>query len=277
MQNYALKVVDAVRAMKLVHRNGKTISELDLKPLAMALDGVRKAIEEFDTNTGYTAGDFQMKHRPEFAVPLQMADDGYIDDIREHSPSLEMKLEMQAELEDEVEVALEEKELEDVKKSMVQAPDDVIDISEPIIAAAVLSHMTAKPGMNKARRKKLSQVGNGVFYDGDQYVNELRLAVNSINDKLTHAVRKIGWNPRLRRLADALRNAQDNFSLEMKGGQSFVRIPSDRWAVLSKAIAESALNQDLTVHLPKRTPKNSLDQKYNLKNTPRPPSSMFDD
>jgi hypothetical protein len=243
----------------------------------MALEGVRKAIEEFDTNTGYTAGEFQMKHRPEFAVPLQMADDGYIDDIREHSPSLEMKLEIQAELEEKVEDALEEKTIEDIKKSINLEPEDAIEISEPIVAAAVLSHMMAKPGMNKARRKKLSQVGNGVFYDGDQYINELRLAVNSINDKLTYAVRKVGWNPRLRRLAEALRNTQENFSLEMKGGQSFVRIPSDRWAVLSKAIAESALNQDLSVYLPKRVPKNSMDQRFNTKNAPRPPLSMFDD
>lgn len=277
MQNQALKVVDAVRAMRLVTRNGKTISELDLKPLALALEGVRKAIEEFDSSTGYTAGEFHMKHRPEFAVPLQMADDGYIDEIREHSPSLEMRLEIQAELEHEIEEALEEEAIEEIKKSVDLKPEPSIEMSEPIMAAAVLSHMMAKPGMNKARRKKLSQVGNGVFYDGDQYINELRLAVSSINDKLTHAVRKIGWNPRLRRLAEALRNAQDKFSIDMKDGQSFVRIPSDRWAALSKAIAESALNQDLTIALPQRTPKQSLDQTLRARNAPKPPVSMFED
>ncbi|WP_315922807.1 hypothetical protein [Mesorhizobium sp. SP-1A] len=279
MRDQALKVVDAVRAMQLVHRHGKTISELDITSLALALDGVRKAIEEFDANTGYTAGEFNMKHRPEFAVPLQMADDGYVEEIREQSPTLEMKLEIQAEIEHEVEQELEEKHVEDIKKSKdIDSPEPELVLPKPVLAAAVLSQMTARPGMkSNGRRKKLVQVGNGVFYDGNQYVNELRLSVNAINDKLTYAVKKIGWNPRLRRMAEALRKAQENFAVEMKGGRGYVLIPADKWGALSVAIAESALNQDLTVALPQPKPRmaRELELEKERKNAPRPPAHMF--
>src|SRR5690606_18788669 len=105
-----------------------------------------------------------------------------------------------------------------------------VQLAKPVLAAAFLAHMSSVPDPEPhGERKRLVPVSNGVYHDGQQYVNELRIAVNAINDKLTHAVRKIGWNPRLRRLAKTLKKSQQDINVEMRNGRSYVMIPSEQW------------------------------------------------
>lgn len=276
MLDQALKVVEAARALQLTYVNGKTTSDLDMRTMALALDGLRKSIENFDAITSYSAGEMAIKHRPEFSVPLQMADDGYVEDLREINPTAEMKLEAKAEKTLEAEEVSELEEKQELKKTIEEESKVLAALPKPVLAAAVLSRMTARPA-RKGPGGNTVDLGDGVFYDGDESASDLLLAMDAINDKLTYAVRKIGWSPRLRQMAMALRRAQENLTIEMKGEHGYVTVPAHQWGTLSVAIAEAALNQDLTIALPQPKPRHEkeLELEQQRKNAPRPPSHMF--
>lgn len=277
MLEQALKVVEAARSMQLKYKGGKTTTDLDIKSLAFALDGLRKSIEEFDAATGYVAGDFSAKMRPDFATPEQIADEGYIEDLNLKNPTPEMRIALQEDIEHDLEMKDELTEENTLKHTQETRKKTLeTEIPKPVLAAAVLSQLGKRGRRNRENGMNSVDLGDGVFYDGDESATDLLMAMDAINDKLTYAVRKIGWSPRLRRMAEALRKAQEHMTLEIKGEHGYVRIPAHQWGPLSVAIAETALDQDLTVALPQ--PKPRLEHDYELeqqrKNAPRPPSHM---
>lgn len=249
MLEAALKVIDAARAMRLVRKGGRTTSELQHLDLARAIDGLRLSIEAFDRETGTAVRDPAPAHKPDFAAPPQLDDEGFL--VQEVNLSPEY-------LDSAPEAVL--------SQDLAGNPDDDDLGSEPETVVPLPSRKAVfSPGQER------HDLGDeGAFFDGDESAADLLLAIDSINDKLAYAVSKVGWSPRLRALAEAARIAQNNMYIEVENGNGFVRVPAHNWGTLTVAIAEAALDQDLSIALPRPSPRHDKEFDHDRTMTPRP-------
>lgn len=239
MLEAALKVVEAARELRLVRKDGRTLSELPHLDLALAIDGLRLAIETFDRETSEAVSGPVLQPKPEWASPPQMDDDGFrekqllLSDDPRPAPEMEPEPGMEGEK--------PEPEPEPRESRKPKAVPEALALR--IKAAAG----PGTPGLDMGEE--------GVFFDGDESAADLMLSIGSINDKLGYAVGKVGWSPRLRALAEAARIAQNNMYIEVENGNQWVRVPAANWGTLSVAIAEAALDQDLSIALPHPAPR----------------------
>lgn len=239
MLEAALKVIDSARSLRLVQKGGRTRSELPDLDLARAIEALRQAVETFDRETGTeTSGKAPAPvARPDFAVPPQLDDDGFV--IRE--AMLERVRGGQA--------------------AVLVHPDGLLPDPEPAAPnqepepQVSLPAPAPLPPMAPERTPGHDLGGEGLFFDGDESAADLLQSMNAIDAKLAFAVSKVGWSPRLRALAAAQRIAHANMFIEVDGPGGWVRIPARNWGTLTLAIAEAALDQDLSLALPAPRPK----------------------
>lgn len=260
MLEQALKVIEAARLMKLVRKKGRTISDLPPLELARAIDGLRQAIEQFDRETGTESGSPTPAPKPEWATPPVPEDELPVPKLNLTPEYVDPEAEIELELR-----ASPEREPEPCKPTP--------EMPAPVPASAVAS-MAMSPRVRGTNRN-LDLGDDGAFFDGDESAADLLLAIDSINDKLAFAVTKVGWSPRLRALAEAARIAQNNMYIEVDNAHGWVRVPAHNWGTLTVAIAEAALDQDLSIALPKFEPKPrgpELDPEYSFAPRPRFPS-----
>lgn len=252
MLDNALKVIEAVRSMRLVRKGGRTSSELAQLDLAKAIDGLRAALESFDRETGTAAGSPVPAPKPEWATPPEPEGMAH--------PKLNLAPEYAEPMPQMSPEAIVEA-LEAGKK--VPSPDFSPELPVPVLVR--------KPsrGISNTSTSNLDLGDDGAFFDGDESAADLLLAIDSINDKLAFAVTKVGWSPRLRALAEAARIAQNNMYIEVDNAQGWVRVPAHNWGTLSVAIAEAALDQDLTIALPKPRPRPAHEHEYDYAPKPR--------
>lgn len=239
MLDEALKVVEAARQMRLVRKDGRTLSELPHLDLAVAIEGMRAAIEAFDRETGASNAGPAPAAKPEWASPPQMADEGYRERHLGPHPGYAP------------DPAPEEEPSIDGDSDLSMPEDRPTEPRPPRLAPEALAAAGAAATLAPA----LDIGDEGAFFDGDESAADLMLSINTINDKLGYAVCKVGWSPRLRALAEAARIAQHNMYIEVEDGHRWVRVPAANWGTLTVAIAEAALDQDLSVAFPKYDPK----------------------
>lgn len=263
MLNLAIRVVEAARGLKLEQKNGRTAPALgSQEELLNALSNLKQAIDNFDDQVAFALPALDLKHRPDFATPPQIDDEG-VNDLDVKIPTSHPKNFVDLDLQD---VSINNAIKPELKKKMETF------IPKPVLAAAVMTGLVSKL---KPDNSSYDLGGDGVFYDGDESAADLMLAMEAINDKLTFAVSKVGWTPRLRAMAEAMRTAQNNSFIEVKNGQNWVRVPAHSWGTLTVSIAEAALDQDLTIALPQPKPRATRDLDETLeaqrKYAPRPP------
>lgn len=233
MLEAALRVVEAAREMRLVRKEGRTLSELPVLELALAIEGLRVAIEAFDRDTSESSS-VAPEPKPDWASPPQMDDEGYR--AKHPSPSSDFTLRGDAEAED----VLDQKEV---------APEPVLNPPKERAERSIPEDYAMRI-RNSANAGGLALGVTGIL-EGDEYADELTLSLDTISEKLQYAAHKVGWNPRLRALAEAARRVQNNLHVEMEDGGRWVRVPAAKWGALSVAIAEAALDQDVTIAPPR--------------------------
>ncbi|NTF17491.1 hypothetical protein G6L37_03695 [Agrobacterium rubi] len=260
----SLKVVDAVRQLKLTLNGGRTIADIrDPVELAFAIDALRRSLENFDERTGSGRGRPGMLSRPDFATPPQMDDDGYVADlaaIEGEAGSLDIDAEL---TEDEIE-DLEEREEADRQKSvdgMLAGMAGVTPVIFPLRAGLRPSDIP-------------DDEINGVFV-ADGTVEELEMGLDLIEDRLGFAVAKAGWSYRLKGLAEAARQAIGSLDLlvDKEREETWVAMPTQSFSDLMRHVTDVAVNHDLKISLPVPRPE-SVEA---LGRSPRSRSAVIED
>lgn len=257
MNEHALKVVEAVRHLNLNLKDGKTVIRHKAFEAANALEALRLALEDFDHNTSHGERRHDLDNRPDFASPPQLDDPEFALAL-ENSPDLLPSAVMELSLDTPEANLASKKEME--QKQLPVLP-------KPVLAAAVMSSLAAKHGHD--RNYDLGD--EGVFYDGDESAHYIGLAVEAIGDKLAFAVNKVGWTPRLRRMALALQLANQHVSIEIDKDLAYAKVPAHFWGELNVAVAEAALDQDLSIALPQPKPMNQKKKDLEYRLAPKPP------
>jgi len=267
MLEQALKVVDAARNLGLEDRNGRTVSALGADELYKALDALRESIENFDRETGRkNVRALAQGHFPAVSD----------DDVEGESSTMDLR----PKLAPSTGKNLEKENAEEKRNASKRTTSDPASsrhprLSKPVLAAAVLASLTNSQRLTLSKTGKYDDLGDyGAYFDS---ADDLMRVIETINDKLAFAVSKVGWTPRLRAMAEALRVAQTQMYLEIDNGEGFVRIPAYYWGKLSVAIAETALDQDLIVTFPEPRPRNEKRMTEDYGHAPRPPASWQDD
>jgi len=244
MLEAALKVVEAARSLRLVHEAGRTRSELSHLELARAIDALRASVDVFDRETGRGSDtkDPAPAARPGFAAPPQLEDEGFV--LKERMVARIKGVAPFPEMEPEAVEALEAQAASESRPSE-PVPEAAPPVPLPVPPLATGGHDPAD-GLEE-----------GLFHDGDESAADLMRTMEAIDAKLAYAVSKVGWSPRLRALAAAQRIAFENMFIEVDGPGGWVRIPARNWGTLTVAIAEAALDQDLSLALPRARPKAS--------------------
>lgn len=256
MLDEALKVVEAARALRLEKRGKLSASGIsDKLALAMAIDGLREAIEAFDRATGQGLGTPAYQARPDFATPPQFDDHGFVEkqeliDTRAALPGM-VPPPSEPEPEAEIEPAFEPTRAPSYTPGGIMIPAGS--------AGAALEYLST------------ADLGDMEFNDGTESVGDFLEALDMIADKLQHAVAKVGWTPRLRALAEAANVAKRKMFLEVGNDGYFIRIPAHSWSSLTVALADAVTDRDnrLTIPVPTIKPKPSVELEQ--RHAPRPP------
>ncbi|MTH95176.1 hypothetical protein [Roseibium sp. RKSG952] len=247
MLKLALAVVDAARQLGLEDVDGVTKPRIEGFTLQGALNDLRLAIEAFDAEGRgiYLLPEPEPLHRPDFAVPPQLFDNGYEyeADLSESHPSKEF---FEAELDEELE------------KSDKPSPPRT-----PSVARSNAPNGEGAWYPNDPRPHL--KIGEGEFFAVEASDDEILEAIELLDDKLGYAVKKVGWTPRLRRLAMAARVAMRKVAPVGDRYESrYVLMPREEFMELSLAVTEAAI--DMQVELPnpklKRVAKKDQDQGF---------------
>lgn len=260
MLEQALRVVEAARGLKLERRgkvSGSAIS--DKLALAVAIDGLREAIDVFDKETSQGLGTPGYVARPDFATPPQLDERGFIEkqemiEAQTMSPGIEPVFVNTPEI----------------------APEDVPDVVPsmtfaPTLSIPAASHAAGMEYLNKA------DLGDMEFNDGTESVADFLECLDAISDKLNHVVAKIGWTPRLRGLAEAANVAKRKMFLDVAHDGYYIRVPAQSWSTLTVAIADAVTARDnkLTIPVPTPKPRPELEDDLNYRYGPKPPGYVY--
>lgn len=262
MLNAALKVVEAARALGLVEDNGRTKSVLEAFNLAQSLNALREAISNFDRETANSLSDFNLDLKPDFASPPQL-DDEFADELAinlapEYQPAAEAALEAQK-------LSLKPKEPE--PNLFDQALDNSVkaaDLVERFLLSA--DRRPSQPGQTA----DYSDLSDNLLFDNDESVGDFLIAIDRIEDKMAFALKKTGWNPRLKMLAQAMMEMRKRLVLEINHDGVFVRIPASVFSSITPTIADAVMDTDMKMMIPSLTSvphfKSKREQELELNN-----------
>ncbi len=271
MLNAALKVVEAARALSLTEANGRTKSTLEPYKLAESLSGLREALEKFDAETALSIADADLTNRPGFAAPPQL-DDENADELAvnltpQYQPSAESTLDSQ-------------------KMSLNPKADnkDFIDkLLDNAVKAADLPERMLLPAYRREPTHGLnadySDLSDTLLFDNEETVADFLIAIDRIEDKMAFALKKTGWNPRLRMLAHAMMEMRKRLVLEINHDGVFVRIPASVYSAITPAIADAIMDTDMKMIVPSLTsaPKFKPTYQEELENMYSKPKSPLQD
>lgn len=245
MLREALRVVEAARHMKLVQKSDRTVSDVrDPVELALAVDAVRQALEEFDAAN--SKGRFSSISRPDFATPPQMDDEAFVIAQQEAALANDGVVEPFGEASEEAD-ALEQLEQENEEKQRLEQAD--------VLAAVAASAPRLFPLRSGIRPSDLPEdATDGVFLDDDT-VEKLEMGLDLIEDRLGYAVRKSGWSYKLRGLAESAVQAIGSLDLlvDREREDTWIAMPSQAFSDLMKHVTNVSLNHELNVSLPAPT------------------------
>lgn len=259
MLEQALKVVEAARALKLERKGRTSASALsDRVDMAMAIDGLRQALEDFDRDTSKGLGTPSHQPRPDFATPPQLDEHGFVEkqeliDTRAALPGMVP----------EPEVDLEPDFSDD-------RPDFTVSAGRSPVQGVLIPAMSASAGMAYVDNADL---GDFEFNDGGESVADFLESLDVISDKLQYAVAKVGWSPRLRALAEAANIAKNRMFLEVSHDGYFVRVPAQAWSTMTVALADAVMDRDNNFKVP--VPSNRPAPELENRHMPRPPGVSY--
>jgi hypothetical protein len=255
MLEQALRVVEAARALKLERKGRTSASGLsDRVALAIAIDGLRQALEDFDRDTAKGLGTPSHQPRPDFATPPQLDEHGFVErqeliDTRAALPGMVP----------EPEPDLEPDFAED-------GPDYASPPGRHNSPSVLVPAISASAGMAYVNNADL---GDFEFNDGGESVADFLESLDVISDKLQYAVAKVGWSPRLRALAEAANIAKNRMFLEVAHDGYFVRVPAQAWSTMTVALADAVMDRDNNFKIP--VPSNRPTPEIDNRHAPRPP------
>lgn len=253
MLKSALAVVDAARQLQLTEKDGKTVPGIEGFALEGALNELRQAIEAFDAQglRDDLLPEPHPHHRPDFALPPQLNDEGF-ELTPENTPAPDFSDEYVAE-------ALEEEQ----------------DLATEKALALATGAKSAKPGRPAPSNSPYNdprphlKIGEGEFFAVEASDDEILGAIEVLSDKLGYAVKKVGWTPRLRKLAMAARKALEKVAPVGKRYESkYMIMPRAEFIELMHSMTEAAIDMDVKLPAPKPTLKK--DKEEDLDRTPAP-------
>lgn len=248
MLTESLKVVEAVRQMKLVVKNDRTVADhSDPVELAFAIDAVRRALEHFDESVASGRGRPATIARPDFATPPQMDDVGF--DVVDHNLSPEYTPEQEADiLENEMEETNDQIEEREQTERLRMAG---------LAAVAVVGAPVVFPLRSGLRPSDLGDEFTDDVFISDDTVEQLELGLDLIEDRLGFAVRRVGWSPRLKGLAEAAIQAMGQLDLlvDKERDEASISMPAQSFSDLMRHITDVTVNHDLKISLPVPRPE----------------------
>lgn len=239
MLGESLKVVEAARQLKLVVKDDKTVSEADPMSLALAIDALRRSIERFDATTGTSRGRASPLARPDFATPPQMDDDGF--EIVDMNLSPDYTPDQDADILEDAQEELEER-AEEAREA---------DLSEQPVHVA---RAGAGPTLVALRSDRNPEIVNdsvdGVFVTDDS-IEKLEMGLDLIEDRLGFAVRKSGWSPRLRGLAELAVRAigQMDLMIDEDRSEPSAVVPASTMTALLSIVTDVATNHSNKIRI----------------------------
>lgn len=248
MLNLALGVVDAARQLGLIEVDGTTKPQIEGFALEGALRELRLAIEAFDAGAPDVRllPDPEPLHRPDFAVPPQLFDEGYEPDHTSLNDAPHPDV-VEQELEEELEA--------DENNALTRKP------SSPSSAQSRESGYPSDP------RPHL-KIGEGEFFAVEASDDEILEAIELLSDKLGYAVKKVGWTPRLRKLAMAARAAMRKVAPAGNRYESrYMLMPREDFLQLSLVLTEAVIDMDVELPKPKMKQDLKKDQDQDFDHT----------
>ncbi len=95
-----------------------------------------------------------------------------------------------------------------------------------------------------------SDLSDTLLFDNEETVADFLIAIDRIEDKMAFALKKTGWNPRLRMLAHAMMEMRKRLVLEINHDGVFVRIPASVYSAITPAIADAIMDTDMKMIVP---------------------------
>lgn len=269
MLSESLKVVEAVRQLRLVVRNDRTIADVsDPVELAFSIDAVRRALETFDESVRNGRGRASIQARPDFATPPQMDDDGF--DVVDHNLSAEYTPEREADiLESELEETEDQIEAREEAERLRMA-----GIAAVAVAGAAPVVFPLRTGLRPSDLE--DDLVDGVFVSDDT-VEQLEMGLDLIEDRLGFAVRRVGWSPRLKGLAEAAIQALGHLDLlvDKERDEASISMPAQSFSDLMRHVTDVTVNHDLKITLP--VPRPEAGRSARLEETEKRKLVMDDD
>lgn len=240
MLDESLKVVEAARQLKLIVKDDKTVSEADPMSLALAIDGLRRSIESFDAATGVGRGRASPLARPDFATPPQMNDDGF--DVVDLNLSPEFTPDQEADLLGAAEEEREEEALEEER--------DADRTDQPMHVARAGTGPTILALRSERNPEIVGEPIDGVFVTDDS-IEKLEMGLDLIEDRLGFAVRKSGWSPKLRGLAELANRAigQMDLMIDEERKEPSAVVPVSTMTALLSVVADVATNHSNKIRI----------------------------
>lgn len=237
MLDESLKVLEAARQLKLVVKDDKTVSEADPMSLALAIDALRRSIERFDETTGAGRGRASPLTRPDFATPPQLNDDGF--HVVDMNLSPDYTPDQEADLLEDAEEELAEEEEREADKS-----------DQPMHVARSGAGPTIVPLRTDRNPEIVDDSIEGVFVT-DASIEKLEMGLDLIEDRLGFAVRKSGWSPRLRGLAELANRAigQMDLMIDETRSEPSAVVPASTMTALLSVVADVATNHSNKIRI----------------------------
>lgn len=236
MLDESLKVVEAARQLRLVVRDDKTVSEADTMSLALAIDALRRSLENFDATTGAARGRASPLVRPDFATPPQMDDEGF------HVVDMNLSPDYTPEQEADIR--------EDLEEEMEERAEEAREADQPVHVARA----GAGPTIVALRSERNPEIANGsvegVFVT-DASIERLEKGLDLIEDRLGYAVRKSGWSPRLTGLAELAVRAIEKMDLMIDENRKepAAVVPASSMMALLSVVTDVATNHSNKIRI----------------------------
>lgn len=267
--NYALEVVDAAKQLELIKKSQDiTISNLTTNNLMKNLTILHDAIENFDKNIASEISRNELNEKPSFSSMPQLEDEKIM--IKEHIINNDDNTFENPELNYE-KVIMEDtyKESND-KKIKIEEQIKENKINKNVKNSQIIPETTVYGFEDLISVRKGTGNFNNMDFgrddtllnDDDESYADFAAMLEAINDKLTYAIARIGWTPRLKQLALAARNAITNMNAmeEKAGGKIYVNMPIEVYGNLIEAATSAALDNDVNIgNIPKPKNKNDYD------------------
>jgi hypothetical protein len=225
MLELALQVVEAARSLGLERNGNQTHSVLRGLPLALAIDDLRQAIEDFDRGTGVGLSSPTLQARPDFATPPQLDEPAF------------------AERQEEI---LDRTDYDVSHGPDAAAEPDELDMPEAAGVQAFQPKLTIPAATAGAAREFIDNcdLGDMEFDDGAETVTDFLEQLDMISDKLQFALARKGWTPKLRALAEAANKARSRMVIDFDEDRTYVRVPASSWAAMNAAVAGAVMSAE---------------------------------